>query len=120
MLSPNSNFRDPAWRATRAQAMANVMRERTALAGCCTEKDLIVQGFSQQEIHHLGYDAAYRAGPRYCLPEPRISSLPDEAEAPGVPVNIARRIEQAAEFAAIAFILGLGTVLSGYASLIGS
>ncbi|MBS7699192.1 MULTISPECIES: hypothetical protein [unclassified Chelatococcus] len=120
MLSPNSSFRDPNWRAERAEAMAVVMRERTALSGCCTKDDLTREGFSHEEIHQLGYDAAYRAGPRYCLPDPRVQDLPDEAEAPGIPVNIKRRAAQAVEFAALALFLSVGIIATGLGSFVGS
>ncbi|WP_267212323.1 hypothetical protein [Chelatococcus asaccharovorans] len=97
--------------------MAAAMRKRCQEAGCCTACDLLGEGFSREEVTRLGPAAVAQAG--CCYDGDIIVDLPDEAEAPGVPVDRRRRLELAADFLAIAFILGAGSYLAGLCSLIG-
>jgi hypothetical protein len=104
--------------------MAEKLIELDATKGGVTRDDFL-PFFSNQEIDTFIRAAVALACDRRVsrlvevAPPPPAEDLPDEAEAPGVDVKIRRAAERAAEFSCIAFILGVGIVLTGYASFNG-
>lgn len=119
MLPTDPPFHDCEWFNARAKAMGTVMAERADETGCCTIHDLIEAGFSVEEIRRLAPDAALHAGCHF-NPDLDLSGLPHEAAAPGVPVDVAKRGENALELAALAFFLSVGIVATGLGSFVGS
>ena len=111
-----------ARKLSRIREMAEVMQDLAACGACTRENVRLKAGLSDAEIdaYYEPARAMLRKGRQAApemAPEPvDISHLPDEAEAPVVPVRKRLTFADLCEAAAALLIIVGGTIATGYAS----